>query len=660
MTRLQSRLGVLAAGAVLCFLAFFASAQAAEEIRSFDAMIELSSDGVLKVTEDIRVKAERNQIRRGIFRDIPLVFEKDDGSRGRAGFKLLSVERDGEAEPYRVDTSNDGVRIYIGDKNRILKPDFYRYTITYETTRQVRFFEDHDEVYWNVTGNQWAFPIREASALVVLPDGVSAQKWVAYTGSYGATSQDYQASTRGNDNQVTFETTKALGAGEGLTIAVAFPKGAVTPPTEAEQWGYYLADNRMIVLGGAGLVLVLIYYAIAWWRVGRDPKRGVVYPRFEPLKDISPALANYIENRGFSGSGWTALSAACLNLAVKDRLVLDEEGEDLVLSLKSGPSGSSGPWGRRSAEARDLAPGEAVIHTFLRNRDGDFAVSKSNGPSVVKLGNLFRSAIERENRDRYFKANRLFSVAGVGLSILVLILIFVFGNLSSDEIGLTLPILMVGVFFAVLSVAIGKQFRKKSSLASRIGSAMVLFFVLSVLLAIGGSLITAALDVGSSLPIIVALLVAVNVFFVLLMGAPTALGREALDKIEGLRLYMEVAEAERMNMKGAPRMSPQHFEDLLPYAVALGVEKPWAQAFQTWLETAASTVERNYHPRWRRGGVFNAHNIAGSLAGTTSAMAQSFSSSVPAPKSSSSGFSSGGGGGGFSGGGGGGGGGGGW
>jgi uncharacterized membrane protein len=144
-----------------------------------------------------------------------------------------------------------------------------------------------------------------------------------------------------------------------------------------------------------------------------------------------------------------------------------------------------------------------------------------------------------------------------------------------------------------------------------------------------------------------------NVMFFFLMGAPTPIGAKLMDGIEGLRLYLTVAEKDRMNMAGAPEMSPQHFEKLLPYAVALGVEKPWSQAFDTWL--AAAGLGAAYTAAWYHGGGFN--SFGDRIGGFSSSMASTISSTLPQPtSSSSSGFFTGG----SSGGGGGGGGGGGW
>ena len=132
-----------------------------------------------------------------------------------------------------------------------------------------------------------------------------------------------------------------------------------------------------------------------------------------------------------------------------------------------------------------------------------------------------------------------------------------------------------------------------------------------------------------------------------------------MDGIEGLRTYVTLAEKDRLNLQGAPAMSPQHFETVLPYAVALGLEKPWSKAFEAWLATAAgAAAAASYNPGWYRGGNFSGRNIGSSMGSVADSISSSMTNAAPAPSSSGSGFSGGGGGG--SGGGGGGGGGGGW
>ncbi|KAG1650453.1 Glycine--tRNA ligase beta subunit [Nymphon striatum] len=99
------------------------------------------------------------------------------------------------------------------------------------------------------------------------------------------------------------------------------------------------------------------------------------------------------------------------------------------------------------------------------------------------------------------------------------------------------------------------------------------------------------------------------------MGAPTQIGQKRAAEIDGLKRYLSVAEEDRMNMMGSPEMSPKHYETLLPYAVALGVEKPWSNAFQGWLAAAVAAGAAGamaYHgPRWYSGRDFSPDTIGG-------------------------------------------------
>ena len=153
---------------------------------------------------------------------------------------------------------------------------------------------------------------------------------------------------------------------------------------------------------------------------------------------------------------------------------------------------------------------------------------------------------------------------------------------------------------------------------------------------------------------------ALNGLFVYLMRAPTALGRPVMDQLAGFKLYLETAEKERMNYQ-APEITAERFEALLPYAVALDVEKPWADAFSSALARAhpgEAEPMNHYHPTWTGGSSsWSTAAFSGAVASTVGSVSSAFASAVPV-SSGSSGFSGGGGGG--SGGGGGGGGGGGW
>nr|WP_275791035.1 DUF2207 domain-containing protein [Rhizobium gei] len=624
-----------------------APAQAIEMFRSYRSDIQVAKSGVLAVTETIRANVEGNRIKRGIYRDLPLTFTDASGKTARADFKLVSVERDGAAEPYRTESIPGGIRIYTGEADIFLPHGEHVFAITYETSRQIRFFAEHDELYWNVTGTEWVFPIDEASAVLTLPQGVRPRALDVFTGAYGSTQKNARAVEEGD--RISFTTTRPLAAGEGLTIAVKMPKGSIDPPSASQENVWWLKDNLHWILAIAGLVITTLYYARMWLRVGRDPARGVMVPRWDAPDGISPALANYIDNRGFSGQGWTALSAAALNLAVEGYVTLEDLQSSLVISRTQKPQPAS------------LQAGEAAILAAVERNGGKLAIDKANGSKVQTLGSAFRSAMEKEHRGKYYKANTSYVVGGVLLSAAFLGAILTFGRLGDNVVLIILPV-VAAVFVAIFSIVFGRLFKGPKTLGARIAAILVVgivgFFLVSGLLTVLAVTIYQAVETHE-MPLLIGIggIVLVNLLFLYLMGAPTPIGSKMMDGIDGLRQYLTLAEQERMNMAGVPAMSPQHFEKLLPYAVALGVEKPWSETFDRWLIAAAAGAAA-YQPAWYHGQSFGSGSFGDRMGGFAGSMAGTMTASLPPPpKSSSSGFSSGGG---FSGGGGGGGGGGGW
>jgi uncharacterized membrane protein YgcG len=634
----------------LCLLVGGA-AQAEEYFDRYHSDITVAKNGVLTVTETMRVHAEGDKIRRGIYRDFPLTFTDAGGREREVGFKVLSVERDGQPEPYRTETIRRGMRIYFGSSDRLLSPGFHEYRLTYETTRQIRFFDTHDELYWNVTGTEWAFPIRAASATVTLPAGVTAQELTAFTGEFGSGDKNARAENRGN--RALFETTRALAPYEGLTIAVKMPAGSIDKPTPEEERALFFSDNRNLFLSFGGLVLVVGYYLWAWLSVGRDPPPGVMVPRWDAPEGISPALVNYIDGKGFGGQGWTAVAAAFLSLAVKGLVELKDLKKSIVVSRTGkSPSGA-------------LPTGEAVLFAALPSDGGDFVIEKANGKRVQTLGSGFRDAMEKEHRHKYYLANWPQVIGGILLSLACLAALLIFGSLPEEGAALVILPVFAAVFVSIFAMALGRSLRQAKTLGARILAVAMIAFVSFVLLTVFGGIalaVFAEAEAAGEMPLFVAVggIVVANIVFFFLMGAPTPLGRRMMDGIEGLRQYLTLAEKDRMNMAGAPEMSPRHFETLLPYAVALGVEKPWSQTFDRWLLSAAAAgaAAAAYQPGWYHGDGFSSGRFSDRMGDFAGSMAGTMQSSLPdPPKSSSSGFSSGGG---FSGGGGGGGGGGGW
>ncbi len=180
-------------GFALAILVLLQPAASAEErILGFASEVAIRPDGGLQVDETITVKVEHNRINRGIFRDFPTRYEDHRGTRVVVPFEVVSVHRDGQPENYGVERLANGERVRIGREEQMLSLGVHEYRIVYRTARQLGFFDRHDELYWNVTGNGWPFVIERATARVRLPQPVPADRLSAeaYTGPQGARGHD--------------------------------------------------------------------------------------------------------------------------------------------------------------------------------------------------------------------------------------------------------------------------------------------------------------------------------------------------------------------------------------------------------------------------------------------------------------------------------------
>ena len=637
---------VRVAAFLLGLLVVSSSAFANEAITLFDSTVAVQPNSDLLVTESITIKAEGYDIRRGIYRDFPTTYREPGGSVRGVGFKLLEVTRDGKPEPYHTESISDGIRIYAGDADTYLQPGVYTYVLRYRTSRQLRYFADYDEVYWNVTGNFWNFPIERAVGRIVLPEGASILQKAAYTGSQGTTGRDARVVSE-NGREIVFETTRLLSRSEGLTVAVAFPKGVVSEPGVISDLLWSAWDNLGVIGLVLGAALAALYYLRTWSRVGRDPERGVVIPLFAPPEGLSPAAVSYIHYQGFDTAARGALRAfmaAIMSLAVKGQLRIDAEDKNRI-ALAAG------------SKAGDLLPaGETVImERFLTGRDR-FEFVKANGTSIVSAQNSFKSAILKENQGKYFNDNTGYFAIGAIITGLGLAS-YLFLQPTSDEEKAT----GVFSFFFAMGGAILLSMGWRRLLGWIPGGGSKFAGLFFALVGTGLLLLSFAIPyfVGTlfSTAMLSAVAIAVmNVVFYHLLRAPTLAGRKVMDEIEGFKLYLSVAESERMNLVGGPEMSTELFEKYLPYAVALDVEKPWSAAFESWLKRAMPSDDSrsSYSPRWYSGSSWSSASLGRATTAVVSSMAAGMASAMPSKSSSGSG------GGGFSGGGGGGGGGGGW
>jgi uncharacterized membrane protein len=544
---------------------------AQERILSYNSQIKIEENGDLLVREDITVNAEGREIRRGIYRAFPTNYKDKVGTRFNVGFEVVKVLKNNSPEPFFTEKKGNGIIVYIGDKNTLLSPGEYTYTLVYRTTRQIGFFEEYDELYFNAIGGDWVFPIEKAVVSIELPEGATVVQMDAFAGFAGATNCDCEILS--SDNRVKITTTRVLQPHEQLSFAVAFPKGFVTEPTTAEKLGYFFKSNFHVLFGLIGLLVVTMVYYKAWKKVGVDPPKGTIFPQFDPPSGFSPADVAVLDRMFMSQR---AITAAIVNMAVKGHIKISYLKKKYSLE-------------RISNDTSLLTEEEKAIATSLFSKGEKIALDNKNHSTFTKARTQAFKVLKNKLKPKYFSFNHSHLTKGIIASVVLVIFLFI---ISPSPI---IPVLML-----------------------------------------------------------IALIILVSVF-TYLIKAPTLKGRAIMDDIEGFKMYVNVAEQKQLDALHEPKMTPERFEALLPFAIALGVENRWGSKFERAL--AASLQEtKSYSPSWYTGA---AAGMAFSPTNFSSDMGRSFTSAISSA-STPPGSSSGSGGGGSAGGGGGGGGGGGW
>ncbi|MBY0532045.1 MAG: DUF2207 domain-containing protein [Xanthobacteraceae bacterium] len=642
----------------LLFAALGGAAQSYERIRQFDSEVDVQTNGDLIVTEVITVEAEGREIRRGILRDFPTTYALPDGRRVVIGFEVISVARNGKSEQYSLESLYNGTRIRIGSSSVLLGRGTHTYTIKYRTTRQIGFFRDFDELYWNVTGTGWTFEIESAVATIRLPVGAQIQARSFYTGAQGEKGQDARVVGE-SGNVIVFRTTRQLPARNGLTVAIAWQKGIVSPPGPLLAARYFFFDNIAASLSVLGFAMVFFYFFYQWFRYGRDPASGTIIPVFEPPTGMSAAGMRYVDRyANFDDKGFTA---AIVELGVKGHLKITEDKGVTTVEKRDG--------------SKPVHDGEEAIKRHFFTKKKTLELKQANHVQIGGAREALKSNLARLYGN-HFRHN--YGKWGWGLFLTFVAVVLCLTGIgiqfsrvyASDAfVGTLLPIIPL----LLASFALNNGFTARNDNGFLIGVGVVFGIIPA---AIGLWYVWRSVDgFYEVIPTICAFAsTMLCAFYLEWMEAPTPQGRKALDHIEGFREYLGTAdEGPRLEALNPPAKTPELFERMLPYAIALDVENTWAEKFKNVLAAAAAApaaaatgaVISNWYSGnrdWSKdvGSVTSSVSSSLTTVVASASAAPGTSSSYSGSSSSSSSYSGGSFGGGSSGGGGGGGGGSGW
>jgi uncharacterized membrane protein len=565
-----------AAALLLATILAFAAPAAAKSwrISNYQDTITVNQDGSALVNETITLVFLGEW--HGIHRTIPIEYPGPDGTNYQLFIDIKSITDENGAK-LKYDSSTSAAardfKIYIpnaADATRTVD-------IAYRVRNATRFFDQYDEFYWNVTGNDWPVPIDRATATVHLPDSASGSlRAQAFTGVYGSTERDATAKVEGSNAE--FATNNPLPMRGGMTIDVYIPKDTLKEPGGLTKLFWFIGSNPVVFLP---LVTLAVMF-ILWWYAGRDPNPGMsVAPMYEPPTGISPAEAGTLLDDRIHPRD---ITSTIVDLAVRGLLKIEETDENGLLFHHK----------------------DYIFHLLQKRQDWSGLAPHER----VMMENIFTGDVP-DTRLSSLK-NRFYTAV---------------------------PVVRTDIMSALKQKGI-YSLDPESANAYSFGAAFCIVIPFAIFQYFGWA------DFFSSVPmLILSILISALIWwlFARVMTAKTIKGARTHIAVLGFQEFMNRVDADRLKV-----MPPNTFEKFLPYAMALGVEHHWAQAFAGIIKDPPSWYAAP--AGYGYGAGFNPILFSSSMHGMATDMHQVF---VSAPRSSStgSGFGGGGGGGGFSGGG---------
>ena len=614
---------------ILLFIAassfvFTSQANARESIVSYDVTAELLEDSSLRITEQIRVNIEHAEIKRGIYRVIPKTRSLANDRTQHYDYWIESVTLDGKKVKYTQAAQNNNLAIVIGSENERAPLGEHVYTIRYRTENHVLFFEERDEIFLNVTGNDWKLPIDAASFTFIIPGGVAnILDTKAITGARGARGSDFVMEAKN-----VFRTTRPFAVGEGLTVAVAWKKGLVTPPYVFRiDW---IAENQEVCfLAFFGLV-VLFGGLIKRRLQGRVP---AVIPLFSAPEGMSPGYVSALKDKGNTRR---ILQADIMGAAVNGFLRLDMKDTNNIVLHGQEPGKKLKGW------IEDYCT--RVVATLLSPENPCDLKTIQGKMQAGETHQALKTEYENQQKGLWQNNLRLQFMGWAVTFILACVMAMavdydmVSGERKADY---AVPVVILYSFAGMGRYC--SYIRRKKGKGRLIRGT---FFLLSgMMYCFGFGVLCTVLESNVFAFVSQAVLCCTVAFFMRRLPNPsrTPMAMEPYAQILGLEMYIRTAEKHRLAMINAPEDTLEKYEEILPYAIALDCADAWQKRFDKLLRNL------DYAPAWIQHDFAASYDYlsAVSAVATTTAMSVAIDACINAhyvesrsSSSSDSGFSS--------------------
>ncbi len=415
-------------------------------ISSFEVEVQVLPDASLLVTETIRPRFTGSW--NGLKRDIPVEYRTPQGFNYTLLVDLVSVTGE-QGAPLRYEVGRDRhyktIKVWIPDAQDATRT----MVLTYRVANGLKFFDDHDELYWNITGDEWEVPIERATARIVLPVGATGVRALALTGAFGSREQAAGVEIMGPI--VSMQMRRALGFREGLTAVVGWDKGLVKEPGPLAQAGFFLRSNWpfLIPMGTLAIMFSL------WYSRGRDPRLRPVTVRYNPPDELTPAeLGTLVDH----SPDMRDITATVVDLAVRGYLRIEEQEDPQFLGLWTGKTYVFHLL-RKEPDWKDLQAHERALLNSLFSQGilDRVELSELENKFYADLPGLRDRLFERLLQLHYYarrpdKVKQAYTVGAIVLGILSVVL----GAVLEDFLGVAvLPVILAGLLTAGIILGFG-------------------------------------------------------------------------------------------------------------------------------------------------------------------------------------------------------------
>lgn len=557
-------------GRAMLVVAFFAAlspatpASGSDEIVALEAALAVRRDGSVRVTERIRLRAfGREGAPPGLVRTIPTSFSLASGfGRMEAPVRIIAVTCDGKPHSFSMTAigrafSQGAIRLSTATPQFSSGTDVHTVGIAYETERWIRHGDLDDTLIWNVTGGGFDLPIASATASVHVEGLDRPLAMQALSGSDEATLQPGWTKWKPG-GPATFGTLHPLAPGDSFEIRLTLPKWIVSAPTFSRETQWFWLDWGGWIDAACALAAIAAWYALVWYRVGRDGVRGPVVVRYEPPDGHSPAALGFLRDRRFRARHFAACVAS---LAAQGVIRIRDDGQSVVLERSGSPRGS---W-----------PEEARVFQALFSAGCDRITPRDHQElerSAAYLERELRRGLERV----YLRANRRWFAAGLVSSIVSLVVVSLRWRAPIDIAVLPLALLWTGLCGIAFSLLVRlvrgvRHARAGGGRYALIGTAGLVFALLPVsgfVLVFGDGLLSLA---PTHLVVLAGTLGLVNALFYHLLERPTLRALDVLQQTEGFRCFLAATEEDRLDLSHSPETIPATIDRRLPYVIGLGL-----------------------------------------------------------------------------------------